>query len=135
MSPQFGLIMPDVSKVFGKPSKTVVVGHILPSLESIGHDTKEDGDPIFTNERFLPRILVSLGFAKSVSEVKRNRPDLDMKVEPNTSHFIKFGRNLVFIASGFDTKEERDNFEKENIWDDDSNIIGTKTKMNENKKW
>lgn len=30
----------------------------------------------FTNGRFLPRILVELGIYPSVSEVRRNRPDL-----------------------------------------------------------
>jgi hypothetical protein len=107
----------DINKVFGKPSTTVIIGHILSSLDSLGHDTKEDGEPVFTDERSIPRILVALGFAKSNSEVKRNRPDLDKKVEPNTTHFVKFGRNLVFIVGGFTTKEEKDNFEKENIDD------------------
>lgn len=29
----------------------------------------------WTNERFLPRILVDLGFFSSTSEVKRNKPE------------------------------------------------------------
>ena len=30
----------------------------------------------YTEERFLPKILVELGFYPSVSEIRRNRPDL-----------------------------------------------------------
>ncbi len=99
--------MPDVNKVFGRPSKTVIVGHILPSLEALGHDDKEDGEPHRTNERSIPRILVELKFAKSTSEVKRNRKDLDIKVEPSKTYFVKFGRYLVYIVSGFNTEEEK----------------------------
>ena len=30
----------------------------------------------YTEERFLPKILVELGFYPSISEIRRNRPDL-----------------------------------------------------------
>lgn len=30
----------------------------------------------YTNERFLPKILVALGIYPSVSEIRRNKPDL-----------------------------------------------------------
>ena len=36
----------------------------------------EEGKTYFTNERFLPRILVDIGVYPSVSEIRRNRPDL-----------------------------------------------------------
>lgn len=32
----------------------------------------------YTEERFLPRILVELGIYPSISEIRRNRPDLVM---------------------------------------------------------
>lgn len=107
--------MPDRDKVFGRPSYTVVVGHILPSLEALGHAPAEDGEPLFTIERSIPRILASLKLAKSVSEVKRNRPDLDIQVSPNTTHFVKFGRHLLFIVGGFYTQEEHDQWDNVNI--------------------
>jgi len=108
--------MPDIEKVFGRPSTTVIVGFPLLLPESYGHDDNEDGKVVSTLERSIPRILVSLSFAKSVSEVKRNRQELDKKVEPNTTHFVKFGRNLVYIIGGFDSETQRDDFDKGVEW-------------------
>ena len=36
----------------------------------------EKAKTFWTNERFLPRILVDLGFFSSTSEIKRNKPEL-----------------------------------------------------------
>ena len=35
---------------------------------------------IFTNERYLPKILVQLGIYPSISEIKRNKPELMMRL-------------------------------------------------------
>lgn len=40
----------------------------------------------YTNERFLPRILVDLGLYKSVSEIRKNKPEL--LIELNSIDFI-----------------------------------------------
>lgn len=40
----------------------------------------------YTNERFLPRILVDLGLYKSVSEIRKNKPEL--VIELNSIDFI-----------------------------------------------
>lgn len=36
----------------------------------------EEKQTFFTEERFLPKILVELGIYPSTSEIRRNRPDL-----------------------------------------------------------
>ena len=36
---------------------------------------------IFTNERYLPNILVQLGIYPSVSEIRRNKPELMIRLD------------------------------------------------------
>lgn len=35
----------------------------------------------FTNERFLPKILVEIGIYPSISEIRRNKPELMIKLD------------------------------------------------------
>ena len=35
----------------------------------------------YTNERFLPKILVELGIYPSISEIRRNKPDLMVSLD------------------------------------------------------
>lgn len=39
-------------------------------------DVAEKEKTYYTNERFLPRILVNIGIYPSTSEIRRNKPDL-----------------------------------------------------------
>lgn len=62
--------------------ENVVIGNI-DTLESdlFAYDEKdwcqnEVDKTYYTNERFLPKILVALGIYPSVSEIRRNKPDL-----------------------------------------------------------
>ena len=36
---------------------------------------------IFTNERYLPKILVQLGIYPSISEIRRNKPELMIRLD------------------------------------------------------
>ena len=36
---------------------------------------------IFTNERYLPNILVQLGIYPSISEIRRNKPELTIRLD------------------------------------------------------
>ena len=63
--------------------QNVIVGTPLPGTpaELFGSSTidwviNEHNQTLFTEERFLPRIMVEAGIVKSTSEVRRNRPDL-----------------------------------------------------------
>lgn len=55
---------------------------------------------LFTDERFLPRILVQLGCFKSTSDVRRNRPELFINLTKNDYLEIKIGRRRLYIAVG-----------------------------------
>lgn len=56
----------------------------------------------YTEERFLPKILVELGFYPSVSEIRRNRPDLMVTLD-NIDFIDKLKvkkREWIWIAVG-----------------------------------
>ena len=54
----------------------------------------------FTKERFLPRILVAIGFAKSTSEIIRNKPDLYTRLDDTGFFEIKYGKRKCWILVG-----------------------------------
>lgn len=54
----------------------------------------------FTKEQFLPRILVDIGIAPSVSEVRRNRKDLVKTLDQLDYLEIKYGKRRLFILVG-----------------------------------
>lgn len=54
----------------------------------------------FTKEQFLPRILVDIGVAPSVSEVRRNRKDLVKALDKLDYLEIKYGKRRLFILVG-----------------------------------
>lgn len=59
--------------VIGKP---LVSPAVLFSNSTIDWETNECNQTYYTEERYLPRILVDLGIYPSVSEIKRNKPEL-----------------------------------------------------------
>ena len=59
--------------VIGRP---LVHEHTLLALNPVDWIENERAKTYYTAERFLPRILVDLGIYPSVSEVKRNKPEL-----------------------------------------------------------
>lgn len=72
--------------------ENIVIGTpLIPSDELLAKDIddwkmNEFKRTYFTNERFLPKILVKIGIYPSVSEIRRNRPDL--MIELNEIGFI-----------------------------------------------
>lgn len=62
--------------------ENVVIGHInvlakdLFALNMTDWCVNEADKTYYTNERFLPKILVDLEIYPSISEIRRNRPDL-----------------------------------------------------------
>jgi len=59
--------------VIGNP---IVKPYIMFASDIEDWDKAEKEKTYYTEERFLPRILVDLGIYPSVNEVRRNRPDL-----------------------------------------------------------
>lgn len=62
--------------------ENIVIGAPIVSPESIFASSDDDWNAIekektyYTNERFLPRILVDLSIYPSVNEIRRNKPEL-----------------------------------------------------------
>lgn len=53
----------------------------------------EKAKTLFTQEIFLPRILVDIGIYKSISEIRRNRPDLVLNLtQPDYIHALKVAK-------------------------------------------
>ena len=81
--------------------ENIVIGTPIVSPESMFASSDDDWNAIekektyYTDERFLPRILVDLGIYPSVSEIRRNKPQL-----------VKSLDNLDFI-DGLKAKKKR----------------------------
>ena len=54
----------------------------------------------YTEERFLPKILVEIGSTKSVNEIRRNRKDLVVTLNDLAYLEIKLGKRRLFILVG-----------------------------------
>lgn len=54
----------------------------------------------YTEERFLPKILVEIGATKSVNEIRRNRKDLLVTLNELAYLEIKLGKRRLFILVG-----------------------------------
>lgn len=77
--------------------KNVVIGKPIVDLKELYGDEKID---LFTNERFLPNILVQLGFFRSNSEVRKNRPDLFVELNKLDFMHIKVGKKHLWLTVG-----------------------------------
>ena len=64
--------------VIGKPIASPVD---MFALDELDWENVEKEKTYFTEERFLPKILVELGIYPSVSEIRRNRIDLMMLLD------------------------------------------------------
>lgn len=86
--------------------ENIVIGNPIVEPSSIFGKDEEDWilfeqeKTYFTSERFLPRILVDLGIAPSISEVRRNRKDLVRTLEQLDYLEIKYGKRRLFILVG-----------------------------------
>lgn len=76
----------------------VVVGlPIVYKLEDLYGDEKIH---LYTNERFLPNILTEIGFFKSNSDVRKNRPDLFTELKELDFLHIWVGKKHLWLTVG-----------------------------------
>ncbi len=67
--------------------ENIVIGNPIIEPSFVFASDEEDWSRIekektyYTDERFLPRILVELGIYPSVNEIRRNRPDLILTLD------------------------------------------------------
>lgn len=57
---------------------------------------------IYTKERYLPKLLVDLKYFPSISEVRRNRPDLIRTLDKPAFECIKVGKKFLWLTVGID---------------------------------
>lgn len=55
---------------------------------------------LFTEERFLPQILIDAGVVSSKSEVRRNKPELCITLNDLDCFFVKWGKKRLYIVVG-----------------------------------
>ena len=87
--------------------QNVIVGTPLPGTPAelfgssiIDWVINEHNQTLFTEERFLPRIMVEAGIVKSTSEVRRNRPELWKSLDKLDFLQVKWGKKLLWILVG-----------------------------------
>ena len=85
--------------------RNVVVGKPLSNPFEL-HGEDEEEYTLFTEERFLPAILVEAGVVKSRSEVRRNKPDLCITLDKLDCLEIKWGKNKIYIIVGMSKENE-----------------------------
>ena len=57
-------------------------------------------DTLFTEERFLPALLVDAGVVKSKNEVRRNKPEFLITLNDLDCLWIKWGKKRIYIVVG-----------------------------------
>lgn len=87
--------------------ENVVIGKPLVSVEELFALNKEDyinnekEKTYFTEERYLPRILVNIGIYPSTSEVRKNKPNLNIALDKIDFIEIKVSKKRkLYIAIG-----------------------------------
>lgn len=88
--------------------ENISIGRPLVSLKNLISDGTEHDflleteKTFFTEERYLPKILVSLGFASSISELRRNRKDLIINFPESQTDFLEFklGKRKFWVIVG-----------------------------------
>lgn len=86
--------------------ENIVIGKpIVESCDIFAKDMEdweknEKEKTFYTEERFLPKILVEIGATKSISEIRRNRKDLMITLDELDYKEIKLGKRRMFILVG-----------------------------------
>ena len=83
--------------VIGKP---LVDAWTLISSTEEEFEKSDKNDTLFTEERFLPALLVDAGVVKSRGEVKRNKPELCISLDKPDCLWVKWGKQRIFIIVG-----------------------------------
>ena len=73
----------------------IIIGKPLVTVNEIGFN-----NPIYSDERYLPNLLISLGLFKSKSQIKKNRPDLMLSLDKLDFMEIKIGKSYLWILVG-----------------------------------
>lgn len=83
--------------VIGKP---LCEPELMFAFNQADWEENEKSQTLFTEERYLPRILVAAGIAKSANEVRKNRPELVKELTEVDFIKIKWGKKFLWIMVG-----------------------------------
>ena len=82
----------------------IIIGKPLVESWKLISKTKEEfekddkKDTLFTNERFLPAVLVEAGVVPSRGEVRRNKPELCKELKDLDCLWVKWGKTAYFYC-------------------------------------
>ena len=85
--------------------KDIVIGKPICEPWYMFCDEQNEWDDIkdnvlFTEERYLPKLMVNCGLVKSISEVRRNRPELIKTLDKPDFIEVKWGKSRLYIQVG-----------------------------------
>ena len=83
--------------VIGKP---IADYRLLIALDEEDWNTIEKDHTMFTETRYLPAVLKEAGVVPSISEVKRNKPGLNITLNELDCIWVKWGKHRIFIVVG-----------------------------------
>ena len=100
--------------------ENIVVGKPIVSLDVLLGDGKSNDYldvTVFENEeRFLPRVLAKYKIMSSVSEVRRNKPELVKNLDSLDFMELKIGKKRICIVVGAADDEYNLYFKKNDKW-------------------
>lgn len=83
--------------VIGKP---IYDAEKLLSLDDNDWENNEKKQTLFTETRYLPAVMKETGIVSSISEVRRNRPDLCISLDKLDCFWLKWGKRFLYIIVG-----------------------------------
>ena len=83
--------------VIGKP---LVDPKTLLALDDFDWKNNEQPQTLFTETRYLPAVMKESGVVQSTSEVRKNRPDLNISLENPDCLWVKWGKKRLYVIVG-----------------------------------
>lgn len=83
--------------VIGKP---LVDPKCLLALDDSDWHNNEQPQTLFTETRYLPAVMKEAGVVQSTSEVRKNRPDLNISLENPDYLWVKWGKKRLYVIVG-----------------------------------
>lgn len=83
--------------VVGKP---IVNEYQIFAIDINDWEKNEKEKTLYTDERYLPKIMVDCGIVKSISEVRRNKPQLCIVLNSLDFIELKWGKRKLWIIVG-----------------------------------
>lgn len=83
--------------VIGKP---LVDPKTLLALDDLDWKNNEQPQTLFTETKYLPAVMKEAGVIQSTSEVRKNRPDLNISLENPDCLWVKWGKKRLYVIVG-----------------------------------